>query len=65
MFFFFFFVFFCFVFVFLFSRNMQFNLQTKKKLFISPWPVRIAFLTTCVIGSCTGNFLIRARDCDV
>ena len=31
----------------------------------SSWPVRISILTTCAMESCTGNFLIRAHDCDV
>ena len=39
--------------------------KIKTKLSFSLWPVRISVLTTCVILSCTGQFLIRARDCDV
>ena len=37
----------------------------KCKLLVSSWPVRISISTTCVMRSCTGNFLICARDCDV
>ena len=50
-----------------FSINMQWKIifRIKCKLPISSWPVRMSILTTCVMWSCTGNFLIRARDCDV
>ena len=44
---------------------MKNNLQNKSKLPFSSWPVRISVLTTCVIWSCTGNFLIRACDCHI
>ena len=39
--------------------------RIKCKLPFASWPVRISTLTTCVMWSCTANFLIRARDCDV
>ena len=50
-----------------FSINTQRRIifRIKCKLSISLWPLRISNLTTCVMWSCIGNFLIRARDCDV
>ena len=50
-----------------FSINMQSTIIfiVKCKLPVSSWPVRTSILTTCAMWSCTGNFLICARDCDV
>ena len=50
-----------------FPINMQWKIifRVKCKLPVSSWPIRVSILTTCVMWSCTGNFLIRARDCDV
>ena len=50
-----------------FPINMLWKIifRIKCKLPFSLWPVRISILTTCVMWSCTGNFLIRARDCDI
>ena len=50
-----------------FQINMQWKIifRIKCKLPLSSWPVRMSISTTTVAWSCTGNFLIRARDCDV
>ena len=44
---------------------MKIFFRIKCKLPFSSWPVRISILTTCVMWSCIGNFLIHARDCGV
>ena len=44
---------------------MNNDLQNTMQNTFSPRPVIISILTTCVMLTCTGNFLIRARDSDV
>ena len=46
-----------------FPMNMHRKIifRIKCKLTFYPWSIRISSLTPCVMWSCTGNFLIRAR----